>query len=209
MVLGQFRKRSRPDEPARGAAVLRAWGKSLRVDLGRAGIPWSPAGFTAAAACAGAIAGTAAFAAGGAGWGAASAALGLLLPFLGLKLWAARRLRAFEGQIATALSLIAASLRAGDSLAQALEVVAHKMPPPARCEFRRAVSSVAAGASAEAALKAMLDRLRSDDLERVVTAVVLERYLGGDLAEALERIAYTVRERRWGKRRMRAAAAQG
>ena len=55
----------------------------------------------------------------------------------------------------------------------------------------------------------MLERMQSGDLERVVTAVMLERYLGGDLAEALERIAYTVRERRWGKRRMRAADRSG
>lgn len=205
----QLRKRSGPGDQARVAAAVRTWRKSVQTDLGRAGIPWSPARFAAAAAGVAAALGAIAFAACGAGWAAAAAALGLSLPFLWLKLRATRRLRAFDAQIATALSLIVASLRAGETLAHALEVVARKMPPPARDEFRKAYASVAAGASAEAALKAMLERMQSGDLERVVTAVMLERYLGGDLAEALERIAYTVRERRWGKRRMRAATAQG
>ena len=205
----QLRKASRPERQARAAAALQAWAKSLRIDLGRAGIPWSPARFATAAAGAAAGMAAIAFAVGGAGWAAAAAALVLAASFLRLKLRAVRRMRAFDAQIATALSLIAASLRAGDTLAQALEVVAREMPPPARDEFGKASASIAAGASAEAALKAMLDRLHSDDLERVVTAVVLERYLGGDLAEALERIAFTVRERRWGRRRMRAATAQG
>ena len=118
--------------------------------LGQGGHPVEPSRFAAAAGVAAGL-GVIAFAACGAGWAAAAAALGLSLPFLAEAACDAP-VRAFDAQIATALSLIVASLRREKPSPTRLEVVARKMPPPARDEFRKAYASVAAGAApAEAA----------------------------------------------------------
>lgn len=175
--------------------------RRLRSDLNQAGVAMNLVELLARAALLAAAAAAVAFALGGAVLAPVGTACGLAAPFFWLKLRAMRRQKAFAAQFATALGLISATLREGGTLAQGMEAVTQKMPSPVRDEFAKAVAAVASGASTEEALAEMLGRVRNDDLELAVTAVVLERHVGGDLPEAFERIAYSMRQRLWMKRR--------
>jgi tight adherence protein B len=106
-----------------------------------------------------------------------------------------QRLKAFENQLADILNLWVNSLRAGYSVPQAMEAVAKEAPAPASDEFKRVVSEFQIGIPMEIALNNMLSRIESEDLDLVFTAVNIQREVGGNLAEILETISHTIRER--------------
>jgi len=121
--------------------------------------------------------------------------LGLLVPLLVLQSRQASRLRRFDAQLPDALMLLTASLRAGHSFSQAMQTVAAELPPPLAAEFAWASGEAALGVPLETALSRMTGRVPSPDLDLVVTAILIQLPLGGNLAEVLDAIADTIRER--------------
>jgi tight adherence protein B len=106
-----------------------------------------------------------------------------------------RRLKRINKQLPDAITLLANSLRAGSSFLQAIEMLVRQSKPPISEEFARVIREVNLGLSLEVALKNMVRRVRSDDLELMATAVSIQYQVGGNLAEILEAIAGTIRER--------------
>lgn len=135
--------------------------------------------------------------------------LGLLLP----RVWRQRKLRArrkaFDAQIPDALALISNSLKAGYGLLQAMEMVGQEMHPPIAPEFVRTLAEIRVGASTEDALAALAARVGSEDMDLVVTAFLIQRQVGGNLAEVLDKIAFTIRERIRIRGEVRTLTAQG
>ncbi|MEK7312608.1 MAG: type II secretion system F family protein, partial [Chloroflexota bacterium] len=105
------------------------------------------------------------------------------------------RLKAFDNQLGDTLNLLVNALRSGYSVLQAMEAVAKELPPPMSVEFRRVVQEIQLGLPMEAALEHLLNRIASEDLDLVITAINVQREVGGNLAEILEVISHTIRER--------------
>lgn len=106
-----------------------------------------------------------------------------------------RRQAAFNAQLADIITLMSGALRAGYSLLQAMELVAREGPEPVSNEFDRVVREVGLGLSPEEALSNLVERMQSEDLELFVTAINVQREVGGNLVEVMETIAHTIRER--------------
>lgn len=134
--------------------------------------------------------------------------LGFFLPRLYIRSQSNRRLVRFNNQLSDMLSLMVNGLRAGFSTMQAMESVAKEMPSPINDEFRRVVQEVSLGVSTEQALDNLVRRIPSDDLELVVTAIKVQREVGGNLAEILDTISHTIRERVRIKGEIRTLTAQ-
>src|SRR5579859_5098005 len=101
----------------------------------------------------------------------------------------------FNQQLADVITLMSGSLRSGYSLLQAMELVAREGPEPVSNEFDRVVREVGLGLSPEEALANLVERMQSEDLELFVTAINVQREVGGNLVEVMETIAHTIRER--------------
>lgn len=123
------------------------------------------------------------------------AALFAALPFVWLMIKKKNRLGKFAAQLPEALELIARALRAGHSLAAGLNLVASEMNDPIAKEFGRAFEEQNLGMPMEEALENLAERIPNLDLKFFVTAVVLQRQTGGDLAEILDKIGRLIRER--------------
>lgn len=106
-----------------------------------------------------------------------------------------RRLKAFNDQLGDSINLLVNSLRAGYSILQAMDSVANEMDPPIATEFGRVVQEVQLGIPMGDALDHMLRRIDSPDLDMMVTAINVQREVGGNLAEVLDSISHTIRER--------------
>jgi tight adherence protein B len=106
-----------------------------------------------------------------------------------------KRLNAFNEHLADTITLVANALRAGASFLQAIELVVRETQPPVSTEFNRVIREVNLGLPFEQALSNMVRRVRSDDLELMTTAITIQHQVGGNLAEILDSIAYTIRER--------------
>ncbi len=106
-----------------------------------------------------------------------------------------KRLQAFNDHLADTITLIANALRAGASFLQAIELVVRETQPPISTEFNRVIREVNLGLPFEQALSNMVRRVRSDDLELMTTAITIQHQVGGNLAEILDSIAFTIRER--------------
>ena len=120
-----------------------------------------------------------------------------------------KRLRDFSDQLGDALNLMVNGLRSGYSVLQAMEAVAREMPPPIAGEFARVVQEVQIGLPLDQALNNMLRRIKSDDLDLCITAINVQREVGGNLAEILDVISFTIRERVRIKGEVRTLTAQG
>ncbi len=106
-----------------------------------------------------------------------------------------RRLNQFNDQLVDTLNLLINGLRAGFSVLQAMDAVAREMPPPISEEFRRVVQEVQIGIPMDQALDNLVKRMPSEDLDMVVTAMKIQREVGGPLTEILESTVHTIRER--------------
>lgn len=137
------------------------------------------------------------------------AIFGLFIPRFYLSFAAKRRLRAFEDQLSDTLNLWVNALRSGYSVLQSMEAIATELPPPVSVEFERVVQEVRLGLGVPQALYNMLRRVPSDDLDLVITAVNIQREVGGNLAEVLDTISFTIRERVRIKGEIRTLTAQG
>lgn len=120
-----------------------------------------------------------------------------------------RRRNAFTEQLGDCLNTIANALRAGYSFQQAMEVVAREMEPPISDEFVQVNREVAMSVPLDTALEAMGKRVGSGDFDLVVTAVLIQREVGGNLAQILDTISDTIHERIRMKREIMALTAQG
>ena len=123
------------------------------------------------------------------------AAFGIAIPVIYLRTQQGNRLAKFSNQLPDMLNLVVNGLRAGYSTMQALEAVSKEMPVPISDEFRRVVQEMQLGIPMDKALDNLLRRIPSEDLDFVVTAINVQREVGGPLAEILDTIAYTIRER--------------
>jgi tight adherence protein B len=106
-----------------------------------------------------------------------------------------KRLQRFNDQLADMLNLMVNGLRAGYSTMQALEAISKELPPPICDEFRRVVLEMQIGIPMETALDNLLRRIPSEDLDFVITAINVQREVGGNLSEILDNISFTIRER--------------
>ena len=134
--------------------------------------------------------------------------VGLYLPRMWLGRRRAGRLNAFNKQLPDTITLIANALRAGSSFLQAIEMVVREAQPPITVEFGRVVREVNLGLAFDVALENMVRRVRSDDLELMATAITIQHQVGGNLAEILDSIAFTIRERVRIKGEIRSLTAQ-
>jgi tight adherence protein B len=136
------------------------------------------------------------------------AILGFILPRWYVKRRQGKRINQFNKQLPDTITLIANALRAGSSFLQAIELVVREARPPISTEFARVIREVNLGLPFEQALENLVRRVRSEDLELMVTAISIQYTVGGNLAEILDSIAYTIRERVRIKGEIRTLTAQ-
>ena len=123
------------------------------------------------------------------------AVVGYFIPGFYVRRQQAGRLTKFNEQLSDMLNLMVNGLRAGYSTMQAMEAVSKELPSPISDEFRRVVQEMQIGISMEAALSNLLRRIPSEDLDFMVTAINVQREVGGNLSEILDTISFTIRER--------------
>jgi tight adherence protein B len=138
----------------------------------------------------------------------AAAFIGFMLPRFWLGRRKSGRLGAFNKQLPDTITLLANGLRAGSSFLQAVELVVRESRPPVSTEFSRVIREVNLGLPFEQAMENMVRRVRSDDLELMATAINIQHTVGGNLAEILDSIAFTIRERIRIKGEIRTLTAQ-
>jgi len=136
-------------------------------------------------------------------------AIGIFVPRFYVAYKKGKRLSEFEVQLPDTLGLWVNSLRSGYSTMQSLEAISREAPEPSATEFKRIVREVQIGIPQEQALAHLMDRMPSEDLDLIVTAVNIQREVGGNLAEILEVIGHTIRERIKLKGEIRVLTAQG
>ncbi|RGS72509.1 type II secretion system F family protein [Mitsuokella sp. AF21-1AC] len=137
------------------------------------------------------------------------AIVAILLGFLLLALRIRRRRKKFTNQLGDMLTMVANALRAGFSFMQAFELISREMDAPMGKEVRLVVNEVNLGNTLETALDNMQKRVASPDFELVVTAVLIQRQVGGDLAQILDTISETIQERIRMRREVMTLTAQG
>lgn len=120
-----------------------------------------------------------------------------------------KRLETINEQLGDALDMMASSLRAGYSFNQAMETVGMEMPNPIGGEFKKVTKETSYGISIDESLDKMMERLPFEDLSLVIMAVKIQRQIGGNLAEILDNISGTIRQRIQLKGEVRALTAQG
>lgn len=135
--------------------------------------------------------------------------LGAVGPWIYLGMRRSRRRKAFNAGLPDTLQLISGSLSAGLSLAQSVDTVVREGPEPICSEFRRVLVETRLGVTIEDALEGLAERFESKDFEWVVMAIRIQRQVGGNLAELLETVAATMREREYVRRQVAALAAEG
>ncbi|MDP9330906.1 MAG: type II secretion system F family protein [Actinomycetota bacterium] len=130
-------------------------------------------------------------------------------PRVALKASLGRRADKLREQLPDVLTILASSLRAGHSFMQALDTVAREISPPAAVEFQRVVAEVRLGRPTEEALSSLAERVGSGDFKWAVLAVNIQREVGGNLAEILDNVADTLRERAMLRRQIRVLTSEG
>lgn len=135
--------------------------------------------------------------------------VGIVLGLLFLNIYISRRQQAFTNQLGDMLQMVSNAMRAGFSFLQAFELIAREMDAPIGREVQKVVSEINVGATVDTALENMQKRVQSADFELVVTAVLIQRQVGGNLAQILDTIGATIEERVKVKREVKALTAQG
>ncbi len=125
----------------------------------------------------------------------AGAAVGFFVPRFYLNFARQRRVRKIISQLTDAINLISNSLKSGFSFNQGLELVTREMPSPIADEFHQVLVEMNMGGNTEEALNNLVKRVPSYDIDLMVTAFIIQRQVGGNLAEVLDNIAHTIRER--------------
>jgi tight adherence protein B len=120
---------------------------------------------------------------------------GWIMPFVMLSRAEKARIKRFEQQLPDGLAIISNALRSGYSFLQAMDVVSREMPEPISLEFGLVLRETRVNIPIDEALSNLVERIKSPDLDLVVTAVLIQRQVGGNLSEVLEKIGETVKER--------------
>ncbi|GAB3035411.1 hypothetical protein GCM10011376_18850 [Nocardioides flavus (ex Wang et al. 2016)] len=149
------------------------------------------------------------FVLGGGGLAVLGLVLGIVGPWLYLKIRHSRRLNRFNGQLAETLGLMAGGLQAGLSLPQAVDSVVREGNEPMAGELRRALVEQRLGVDITDALEGVGQRMDSEDFNWIVMAIRIQREVGGNLAEILHTVADTLREREYLRRQVKALSAEG
>jgi tight adherence protein B len=131
------------------------------------------------------------------------------VPYFIVTMRVRRRARAFENQLPDLLATIAATLKAGHSFKHGLQAVAEESSPPASTELRRVLTETGLGRPLDDALGDMADRVGSANFEFAITAVTIQRQVGGSLATLFDMVAETVRQRQQFARKIRSLTAMG
>ncbi|NJD29821.1 MAG: secretion system protein F [Chloroflexi bacterium] len=134
--------------------------------------------------------------------------VGLFVPRFWLSNRKSSRLKAFNKQLPDTITLIANALRAGSSFLQSIELVVRESRPPISIEFSRVIREVNLGLPFDQAMENMVRRVKSEDFELMATAINIQHQVGGNLAEILDSIAFTIRERIRIKGEIRTLTAQ-
>jgi len=174
-----------------------SFGEKLSRELARADVKLKPGEYIAVMVIIGVVVGLLGYLLGGRSLivGLALGAVGLFLPRFYVGSQQNRRLIRFNDQLSDMLNLMVNGLRAGYSTMQAMEAVSKELPAPICDEFRRVVQEMQLGVPMQQSLDNLLRRIPSEDLDLVVTAINVQREVGGNLAEVLDTISYTIRER--------------
>lgn len=136
------------------------------------------------------------------------APVGYLAVGFWLRMRIGRRTRKLESQLVELLQMLASGLRAGFGMLQALDAAQEQLPAPLATEIRRTLRDTAMGASIEKALTSLNERIGSTDFDIVITAILIQRSVGGNLAEILDNVAHTMRERERIKGEIRTLTSQ-
>lgn len=190
-------------------AARRGLNRVIQERLDRGGIAMRSGEFIALHLAGVVLVGALAGLAGGLGVAAAAVVVGAVVPILVLDQAVRARTRKFDEQLPDALGLIAGSLRAGYGLLQAVALVTEEMLPPASEEFRRLQTQTRLGLPLEGALDQMAARVDSEDFRWTVSAITIQREVGGNLAEVLDIVANTIREREALRRQVASLTAEG
>ncbi|HEY8806105.1 MAG TPA: type II secretion system F family protein [Candidatus Limnocylindria bacterium] len=142
-----------------------------------------------------------------------SGVIGFIAGYMLPRIWLGRRiggrLKSFNKQLPDTITLLSNSLRAGSSFLQSIELISREGGPPMSDEMGRVVREVNLGLGMEEALHNLVRRIKSDDLDLMVTAIGIQQQVGGNLAEILDTIAFTIRERVRIKGEINTLTAQG
>ncbi|MFC4767941.1 type II secretion system F family protein [Effusibacillus consociatus] len=189
-----------------GKAFVRRWSTRLE----QAALPLKPEEFFALRLITAVVALAAFFLLGFSGAALIPAVLlGYLLPRLYLNRRKDKRLGRCAAQLAPALGTMATAMRAGFSFIQSMQLVGREVPDPLGSEFERTIREINYGVPIEEAFQRLLERLPDADLDLVVTALLVQRSTGGNLAEILESMQETIQERVRIKEELHALTAQG
>jgi tight adherence protein B len=134
---------------------------------------------------------------------------GVLVPWWWLKRKHSKRLAAFNAQLAETLTLMAGGLSAGLSLPQAVDTVVREGHQPMAGELGRALIEQRLGIPIEETLENVAERMESEDFSWVVMAIRIQREVGGNLAELLNTVSETLRDREYLRRQVRVLSAEG
>ena len=185
------------------------WARTIGQNLDRAGIRMAPADFIVMVGMAALVAAVFGFLLGG----PVLAVLFLLLAPLGSKVFLSVKLgarqRAFADQLDDTLQLLAGSLRAGHSLLRAIDAVSREAQVPTTDELARVVNHTRIGRDLNDALEETSTRMNNEDFSWVAQAIGIHREVGGDLAEVLDQVGQTIRERNQIRGQVKALSAEG
>lgn len=199
----------RATELATQIANRTGYTERLEADLDAAGIKWRAGEVLVSSAGLGAALTVFGLAIGGLSAGVFFGALGLLGPIGYIKFTVSRRRSKFYQQLPEILLLMSGALKAGHSIQQAMAAVGEDAKPPASDEFRRANAEIRLGATLDDALQAMAKRVNFVDFDWTILAIQIQREVGGNLAEILEIISETIRERDRLRREIKTLTAEG
>ncbi|MGM0380489.1 MAG: type II secretion system F family protein [bacterium] len=147
------------------------------------------------------------------GWGSTFGIVGFLIgwifPCVYVIFCYRKRMSKFNDQLLDLITLLSNALKSGYGFVQALKLVSEEANPPASDEFGRVIRENNVGSSIEEALNRLVERMNSEDLDLVVTAVLIQRQVGGNLSVILDQISTTIRERLSLKGQIKALTAQG
>ena len=135
--------------------------------------------------------------------------LAVTLPWTYIGIKKSKRLQTFEMQLADSLVIMANALRGGFGFQQAMETVVREMPPPISTEFDWCLREMNLGFNQEEALLHLGDRVNSEELDMVISGIIIQKQVGGNLAQILDNIGDTMRDRARIKKQVRTLTAQG
>jgi len=184
--------------------------RDLKILLAQADLNWTPGTFLSISFGLAAALAASAFILSQAAMPTAIAALaGMWFPQMYVKRLKKRRIRRFEEQFPEAIDLLGRSIRAGHAFPTGLKVVGEESPDPMATEFQQIFDEQKFGLPLEDSLLGLADRVDMVDVRIFVTAILIQREVGGNLAEILDKISYTIRERFTLQRQIRVYTAQG